>query len=112
MTGLRSDLVFAMPFSNVLHLSFLDKIEATRLAGFQQMSIQPQEVLKLAGEGLSVADMRSIAADGGVRLRALIRSAHGCPTGGLPISGPTTPRLTTSRPRSFSISAISLAANI
>jgi hypothetical protein len=50
MTGLRSDLVFAMPFSNVLHLSFLDKIEATRLAGFQQMSIQPQEVLKLAGE--------------------------------------------------------------
>ena len=39
MTGLRSDLVFAMPFSNVLHLSFPDKIEATRLAGFQQMSI-------------------------------------------------------------------------
>ena len=103
MTGLRSDLVFAMPFSNVLHLSFLDKIEATRLAGFQQMSIQPQEVLKLAGEGLSVADMW--------RLRALIRSAHGCPTGGLPISGPTTPRLTMSRPRSFSISAISLAPN-
>ena len=68
MTGLRSDLVFAMPFSNVLHLSFLDKIEATRLAGFQQMSIQPQEVLKLAGEGLSVADMRSIAADGGVEI--------------------------------------------
>ena len=26
MTGLRSDLVFAMPFSNVLHLSFPDKI--------------------------------------------------------------------------------------
>ena len=71
MTGLRSDLVFAMPFSNVLHLSFLDKIEATRLAGFQQMSIQPQEVLKLAGEGLSVADMRSIAADGGVEIARL-----------------------------------------
>jgi hypothetical protein len=32
MTGLRSDLVFAMPFSNVLHLGFPDKIEATRLA--------------------------------------------------------------------------------
>ena len=71
MTGLRSDLVFAMPFSNVLHLSFLDKIEATRLAGFQQMSIQPQEVLKLVGEGLSVADMRSIAADGGVEIARL-----------------------------------------
>ena len=71
MTELRSDLVFAMPFSNVLHLSFPDKIKATRLAGFTQMSIQPQEVLTLVGEGLSIADMKTIAADGGVEIGRL-----------------------------------------
>ena len=71
MPTLRSDLDFAMPFSNVLHLSFPDKIKATRLAGFAQMSIQPQEVLKLAGEGLSIRDMKAIAADGGVEIARL-----------------------------------------
>ena len=67
----RSDLDFAMPFSNILHLNFLDKIRATRLAGFQQMTIQPQEVLKLVAEGLPIADMKSIAADGGVAIGRL-----------------------------------------
>jgi hypothetical protein len=67
----RTDLVFAMPFSNVLHLSFPDKIKATRLAGFQQMTIQPQEVLKLVSEGLSIADMKAIAADPGVQIGRL-----------------------------------------
>jgi sugar phosphate isomerase/epimerase len=71
MPTLRSNLDFAMPFSNVLHLSFPDKIKATRLAGFAQMSIQPQEVLKLAGEGLSIRDMKAIAADGGVEIGRL-----------------------------------------
>ena len=68
MLSLRSDLVFAMPFSNVLHLSFPDKIKATRLAGFQQMTIQPQEVLKLVSEGLSIADMNAVALDHGVQI--------------------------------------------
>jgi sugar phosphate isomerase/epimerase len=71
MPSLRSDLVFAMPFSNVLHLSFPDKIKATRLAGFQQMTIQPQEVLKLISEGLSTADMKAMAADQGVQIGRL-----------------------------------------
>ena len=71
MPTLRSDLDFAMPFSNVLHLNFPDKIRATRLAGFQQMTIQPQEVLKLVAEGLPIADMKSIAADGGVAIGRL-----------------------------------------
>ncbi|MBX3568381.1 MAG: sugar phosphate isomerase/epimerase [Rhizobiaceae bacterium] len=71
MTTLRSDLTFAMPFSNVLHLSFPDKVKATRLAGFQQMSIQPQEVLKLVAEGVSIADMRAMAADGGIKIARL-----------------------------------------
>jgi sugar phosphate isomerase/epimerase len=71
MPDLRSDLVFAMPFSNVLHLPFADKVKATRLAGLQQMTIQPQEVLKLVAEGLSIADMKSIAADGGIEIGRL-----------------------------------------
>lgn len=71
MPNLRSDLVFAMPFSNVLHLPFADKVKATRLAGLQQMTIQPQEVLKLVAEGLSIADMKLIAADGGIEIGRL-----------------------------------------
>jgi sugar phosphate isomerase/epimerase len=69
--SLRSDLVFAMPFSNVLHLPFPEKVRATRLAGFTAMTIQPQEVLKLVAEGLSIADMKAIAADGGVTIPRL-----------------------------------------
>ena len=60
---LRSDLVFSMPFSNLLHLPFAKKVEATRLAGFAGMTIQPQEVLKIVAEGTSIADMRAMAAD-------------------------------------------------
>ena len=71
MPSLRTDLIFAMPFSNVLHLSFPDKVKAARLAGFQQMTIQPQEVIKLVGEGVSIADMRAMAADGGIEIARL-----------------------------------------
>ena len=71
MPHLRDDLVFAMPFSNVLHLPFAEKVRATRLAGFQQMTIQPQEVLKLVAEGLPIADMKAMAADGGVEIGRL-----------------------------------------
>jgi len=60
-----------MPFSNVLHLSFPDKVKAARLAGFQQMTIQPQEVIKLVSEGVSIADMRAMAADGGIKIARL-----------------------------------------
>ena len=68
---LRSDLVFAMPFSNVLHLPFAEKIKATRLAGFSDMTIQPQEVLKLVAEGISIADMKAMASEGGVTISRL-----------------------------------------
>jgi len=71
MPSLRTDLIFAMPFSNVLHLSFPDKVKAARLAGFQQMTIQPQEVIKLVSEGVSIADMRAMAADGGIKIARL-----------------------------------------
>jgi len=71
MPNLRSDLVFAMPFSNVLHLPFADKVKATRLAGLQQMTIQPQEVLKLVAEGLTIAVMKAMAADGGIEIGRL-----------------------------------------
>lgn len=68
---LRQNLTFTMPFSNVLHLPFAEKVRATRLAGFQEMSIQPQEVQRLVASGTSINDMKSIAADSGVRISRL-----------------------------------------
>lgn len=71
MKALRQDLTFTMPFSNVLHLSFADKIKATRLAGFNELTLQPQEVKRLVGQGLSIADMKAQAADNGVAINRL-----------------------------------------
>jgi len=69
--SLRSDLIFTMPFSNVLHLPFAEKVKATRLAGFSSMTIQPQEVLKIVAEGTWIADMKAMAADAGVEISRL-----------------------------------------
>lgn len=68
---LRTDLTLSMPFSNVLHLDFVDKLEATRLAGFAELTIQPQEVQRLVSAGLPVRDMRAMANDKGVRISRL-----------------------------------------
>jgi sugar phosphate isomerase/epimerase len=62
---------FVMPFSNVLHLSFEDKLRATQKAGFGNLSIQPQEVRKLNAEGLPVATLRAMADDSGIRISRL-----------------------------------------
>jgi len=69
--NLKSGLTFTMPFSNVLHLPFAEKVKATRLAGFQELSIQPQEVLRLVASGLSIRDMRAIAEENGIRVSRL-----------------------------------------
>lgn len=69
--NLKSSLTFTMPFSNVLHLPFAEKVKATRLAGFQELSIQPQEVLRLVASGLSIPDMRAIAEEDGIRVSRL-----------------------------------------
>jgi sugar phosphate isomerase/epimerase len=68
---LRSDLTFTMPFSNVLHLPFAEKVRAARLAGFSSLTIQPQEVLKIVAEGTSIPDMRAMADDAGIAISRL-----------------------------------------
>lgn len=68
---LRHDLTFTMPFSNVLHLPFIEKVRATMLAGFSELTLQPQEVQRIIAEGLTLKDMTSIAADNGVTISRL-----------------------------------------
>lgn len=63
---LRSDLIFTMPFSNMLHMSFADRVKTTQLAGFSGMTIQPVEVKRFVAEGTSIAEMRKIANDAGI----------------------------------------------
>ena len=62
---------FAMPFSNVSHLSFVDKLRATKLAGWNEMSIMPIQVQQIVAEGISIKDMLSMAEDHGVRIARL-----------------------------------------
>lgn len=68
---LKPGLTFTMPFSNVLHLPFPDKVKATRLAGFHELAIQPQEVARIAASGLSIQNMRLIAEDNGIKISRL-----------------------------------------
>ncbi len=60
-----------MCFSNVAHLSFPDRIRAARLAGCDQISMMPVEVRETMSRGISIAEMRSIAAESGVRITRL-----------------------------------------
>jgi sugar phosphate isomerase/epimerase len=60
-----------MPFSNVAHLAFDDKLKATQLAGFAELSLMPIEVERILAGGLSFADMKAKAADHGVRITRL-----------------------------------------
>ena len=69
--SLRSDLVFTMPFSNMLHMGFADRVKTTRLAGFSGMTIQPIEVQRFVAAGTSIADMRAMAADAGIEIGRL-----------------------------------------
>lgn len=60
-----------MPFSNVAHLPFVEKLRATRLAGFVELSLMPLEVERLLDGGMSFAEMKSRAADQGVAITRL-----------------------------------------
>ncbi|MET3580091.1 sugar phosphate isomerase/epimerase [Mesorhizobium robiniae] len=60
-----------MPFSNVAHLPFQEKLRATRLAGFGELSLMPLEVERLLEDGMSFAEMKSRAADDGISITRL-----------------------------------------
>lgn len=60
-----------MPFANVRHLGFRDKVGATRLAGFGQLSLHPHEARDTIKGGLRPADMLDIAAENGVAITRL-----------------------------------------
>jgi len=60
-----------MPFSNVRHLGFRDKIRATRLAGFGQLSLHPHEARDTIQGGLRPGDMLEIAAENDVAITRL-----------------------------------------
>src|SRR5690242_17637759 len=60
-----------MPFANVRHLGFRDKVRATRLAGFGQLSLHPHEARDTIKGGLRPAAMLEIAAADGVAITRL-----------------------------------------
>ena len=62
---------YAMPFSNLSHLDFHEKVRATRLSGFEQFSLMPIEVKEIVAQGISIRDMAQIAADQDVRISRL-----------------------------------------
>jgi sugar phosphate isomerase/epimerase len=60
-----------MPFSNVRHLDFREKIRATKLAGFGQLSLHPHEARDTIKGGLRPGDMLEIAAENDVAITRL-----------------------------------------
>lgn len=60
-----------MPFSNVRHLDFREKVHCTRLAGFGQLSLHPHEARDTIKAGLRPGDMLEIAAESDVALTRL-----------------------------------------
>lgn len=52
-----------MPFANVRHLDFADKVKAAQFAGFNALTVQPHEARRVIRSGTSAADMIRIAAD-------------------------------------------------
>jgi len=60
-----------MPFANVRHLGFRDKVRATSLAGFGQLSLHPHEARDTIKGGLRPQDMLEIAAEDGVAITRL-----------------------------------------
>ena len=68
-TAVHDPLV--MPFANVRHLGFTDKVRATRLAGFGQLSLHPHEARDTIKGGLGPGDMLEIAAENEVAITRL-----------------------------------------
>ena len=68
---MATPLTLMMPFSNVAHLPFADKLAATRLGGFGELSLMPLEVERILANGLTFTDMKAMAADEGVRITRL-----------------------------------------
>ncbi|WP_455924441.1 sugar phosphate isomerase/epimerase family protein [Pseudomonas putida] len=62
---------FTMPFSNVLHLPPSEKFKATAAAGFSDLALQPQEVIRLQRQGLTLGDLKAMASDHGVSISRL-----------------------------------------
>jgi hypothetical protein len=60
-----------MPFSNVRHLEFRDKIRAAKLAGFGQLSLHPHETRDTIKDGLRPGDLLEIAAENDVAITRL-----------------------------------------
>lgn len=60
-----------MPFSNVRHLDFRDKIRAAKLAGFGQLSLHPHETRDSIKDGLRPGDLLESAAENDVAITRL-----------------------------------------
>ena len=59
---------YTMNYSNVVNLSFEDKLRATRLAGYSTLSLMPADIQSMEQSGRTLADIGSQAADHGVRI--------------------------------------------
>ena len=62
---------FTMNYSNVVNLPFLEKLRATRLAGYSTMSLMPADIQGMEQTGRTLADIRSEAADQGVQINRM-----------------------------------------
>ena len=50
---------YTMNYSNVVNLSFEDKLRATRLAGYSTLSLMPADIQSMEQSGRTLADIRT-----------------------------------------------------
>lgn len=77
---------------NVRNLPFPERVKATAQAGFDILTLSPFDWLDAMRSGLSTRDMKTMAADAGIRLDHLdpiARWAPGLPPAGVCSYGPT-----------------------
>ncbi|PNU06432.1 sugar phosphate isomerase/epimerase family protein [Novosphingobium guangzhouense] len=58
--ALRSDVTFSMPWAMVQHLPFREQVRAVVLAGFQEMSLSPIDIIRSICAGVSLHEMKTV----------------------------------------------------
>src|SRR5215213_10446649 len=71
MLELRPDVTFSLPCAMIQHLPFQQQLDLVTAVGFQELTLHPFYLTDVTRSGLSLADMKRMVADAGLRISRL-----------------------------------------